>query len=53
MLFIVAMSVESHLIGQSIIFMISVYVIDFNQILIPKGQFTPSAFTVLHLEQSS
>ena len=49
---IVAMSVEGHLIGQFIIFMISVYVIDLNQIFLPKSQFTPSAFSLLHLKQS-
>ena len=52
MLFIVAMSVEGHLIGQSIICMISVDVIDLNQVLVPKSQFTPCAFSLLPLEQT-
>ena len=52
MLFIVAMSVEGHLIGQLIICMISVDMIDLNQIFLPKGQFTPSALSLVPLEQS-
>ena len=51
MLFIVAMAMEGGEIGWFLIGMIAIDVIDFNQIALSKGQFTPAACSLLLLEQ--
>jgi hypothetical protein len=51
MSFIVAVPVECNLIGRCIIVVISVKMIDFNQIALPKRQLTPLAFSLLPLKK--
>jgi hypothetical protein len=51
MSFIVTMQMESDLIGESMISPISIQVIDFDTIPISKGQFAPTTFPFLLVQE--
>ena len=49
--FIVAMKMKGHLVGKSIVCVVSVQVIDLNMVSVSKGQFAPSTFPLLLVQQ--
>jgi hypothetical protein len=52
MAFIMAMSMEEHLVTQIVVEMISIKMINLKDVLIFEVQFTPSAFSLLFLKES-